>query len=239
MRRFAIGFTLRLIISTVISLTVWWLFITPFDRVPLPVPAILVMVRILDFPVALAGEVLPIRGMDLAFGDSGSWCDFCSRSERFRQQMRLAIPTYLFLLYVPTLLWCVARRDARLFQRIIIGLLVYTVFTAAFFLVTGDGVRGDGLRIAAIWLAILAAAAAFAWSPLDRPWRIAGIAAVLLLGALAFPFLMAFLTPDMDEMQPYYPSYLFLLALGAGGTLWLTRPIEHGLGRWQRRRLEG
>src|SRR5437868_8191000 len=139
MRRLIVGFIIRLIASTVISLSVWWLFVTPFDRLPLPPSAVSVIVRILDFPVALAGEVLPIRGMELIFNDHDTWCDFCPIGEMFRQQMRIAIPTYLFLLYLPTLFRWVARRDVRLFKRIIIGLFIYAVFTAAFFLVTRNG----------------------------------------------------------------------------------------------------
>jgi hypothetical protein len=240
MRRFAIGFTLRLITSTVISLTVWLLFTTPFDRIPLPRPAVFVIARVLDFPVALAGEVLPIRGMELVFHDYDTRCAFCPIEEMFRQQMRIAIPAYLFLLYVPTLLRSVARRDARLFRRIIIGLLIYTVFTAAFFIVTGAGGgdrRGD-FRIAAMLLVILSAAAAFAWSQLGPRWKIGAVVAVLLLGAWAFPFMMTFITPKMDDVQPYYVSYLLLLVFGVGGTLWLTWAIENGFEWWRRRRLE-
>src|SRR6266852_1220902 len=103
MRRIAIGFIVRLVVSTVISLTGWWLFSTPFDRLPLPRAAIWPIVRVLDFPVALAAELLPIRGMELIFHDPASWCDFCTNGELLRMQMRIAIPVYLLLLYVPTL----------------------------------------------------------------------------------------------------------------------------------------
>ena len=63
--------------------------------------------------------------------------------------------------------------------------------------------------------------------------------AVLLLGAWAFPFMMTFIAPKMDEVQPYYVSYLVLLVFGVGGTLWLTWAIESGFEWWRRRRLEG
>ena len=238
MRRFAIGLTLRLTVSTVISLTVWWLFVTPFDRLPLPPSAVSVIVRVLDFPVALAGEVLPIRGMELVFENHDTWCDFCPIGEMFRQQMRLAIPTYLVLLYLPTLLRWVARRDIRLFKRIIIGLLVYALFTAAYFLVTGDRDRRGDVRIAAMWFLILSAAAAFAWSKIEPRWKFTAVVAVFLAGAWAFPFMMTFIAPKMDEVRPYFVSYLVLLIFGVGGTLWLTWAIENGIEWWQRRRVE-
>jgi hypothetical protein len=180
MRRFVIGFTLRLIISTVISLTVWWLFTTPFERLALPPSAVAVIVRVLDFPVALAGEVLPSRGMELVFDDRGPWCDFCPTGEMFRQQMRIAIPTYPVLLYLPAAMRSIARRNRRLFRRIVIGLLVYAAFTAAYFLVTSDSNRSGDIRIAAMWFLILSAAAAFAWSKIERRWKFTAVVAVLL-----------------------------------------------------------
>jgi len=55
------GLIVRLILSTVISLTGWWLLSTPFDRTPLSRPAILAIVRVVDFPVALAGAAADSR----------------------------------------------------------------------------------------------------------------------------------------------------------------------------------
>jgi hypothetical protein len=239
LRRAFIGLTFRLIIATGISLIVWWLFTTPFDRLPLPRLAVSFLVRILDFPVALAGELLyPIRGMEVVFEHHDTWCDFCPIGEMFRQQMRIAIPVYLLLLYIPTLLRSVARRDARLFKRIVIGLLIYTVFTGAFFLTVDGDHRGDD-QIAAMWFVILASAAAFAWSDIGPRWRIGSVAAVLLLGAWAFRFMMTFGPPKMNQIQLNYVSLLLLLILGVGGTLWLIWAVERGIELGQHRHLRG
>ncbi|HEX6100462.1 MAG TPA: hypothetical protein VF432_29375 [Thermoanaerobaculia bacterium] len=239
MRRILLGLALRVLIATAISVLVWWLFITPFDRLPLPRSGVLIAVQILNFPVALAGEILhPIRGLQLLFEDYSTWCDFCSAGEAFLQQMRIAIPSYLVLLYIPALLRTIARRDPRSFRRIAVGLLVYAVFTAAYFLVTSDGNRRGDVRVAAMWLLILSAAAALASSKLRPRWKLAAIVALLLAGAWAFPFLMTFVVPKMDEVWPYFVPYLALLTLGVGGTLWLTWAIESGIDSWQRRRLE-
>src|ERR1700682_595080 len=120
-----------------------------------------------------------------------------------------------------------------LFKRIVIGLLIYAAFTAAFFLVTGNGDRRGDLRIAAMWFAILSAA--FAWSPLSPRWRTGAVVAVVLVGAWAFPFTMTFIAPKTDEVRPYFVSYLVLLIFGVGGTLWLTWAVENGVERWRRR----
>ncbi len=94
-RRISLGLVLRLIIATALSFIVWWLAVTPFDRLFRPRVITIGIVRILNFPVALAGELLyPIRGMQVVFREDDTWCDFCSLSEMFRQQVRLAIPVY-------------------------------------------------------------------------------------------------------------------------------------------------
>jgi len=239
MRRIFIRFTLRFLVATVISLLVWWLSTTPFDRLPLPRTVIITTVRLLNFPVALAGELFyPIRGIQLLFEDYSTWCDFCPVGEMFRQQMRIAIPTYLVLLYIPAAMRSIVRRDARLLKRIVIGLLIYTAFTTAYFLVTGGGDRRGDVRIAAMWFLILSATAAFAWSKIEPRWKFAAVVAVLLVGAWAFPFMMAFIAPKMDEVRPYFVSYLVLLIFGVGGTLWLTWGVENAIEWWQRRRVE-
>jgi hypothetical protein len=69
MRRTAIGFIPRPVTATIISLAVWWLFTTPFSRLPLPRAAASVLVRVINLPVALAGEVLdPFWGVQIVFG---------------------------------------------------------------------------------------------------------------------------------------------------------------------------
>lgn len=239
MKRAALGFVLRLAGAVGISLFGWWLFITPFDRLPVPREAIALLVRVLDFPVALAGELLhPLRGMELIFFDHSSWCDFCPAAEVFRRQMQLAVPVYLLLLYVPALWRGLGRRDLRLRRRILLGLCAYGAFTAAFFLLSGGGDRRGDVRLAAMGLLILSAAAAFAWSKLRLRWKAAGVTAVLLAGAWALGFLMTLIAPKVAQVGPYYVSDLVLLLFAAGATLYFPWAIEEGLHRWELRRRE-
>jgi hypothetical protein len=236
MRRAVIGFTLRLIIAAAVSLLVWWLSTTPFDHLPLPPSIIFIAVRLLNFPVALAGELFPpIRGIQLLFEGYGTWCDFCPADELFRQQMSIAIPTYLVLLYLPAVLRSIARRRPRLFKRIVIGLFLYAAFTTAYFLVTAGGDREGDVQIAAMWLLILSAAAACAWSKLELRWKVTAVVAVLLAGAWACSFMMTFIALKMDAVRSYFVPYLVLLIFGVGGTLWLTWAVENGIEWWQRR----
>jgi hypothetical protein len=189
----------------------------------------------LDFPVALAGEVLPIRGLELVFNDYGPWCDFCSPGQRFRLQMRLAIPVYLLLLYVPNLIGWIARRNIKLLRRIAMGVLIYTLSTGAFFWITNDAGRRGHLRIASVCLLILSAAAAVAWSNMAQRLKAAAICSVLLVGASVFTFLMSFIAPRSSGVNPGFVSYLVLLIVGIGGTLGLTSAIERALDWWLER----
>jgi len=220
MRRFIIGFALRLIIATLISLSVWWLFTTPFDRIPLPRAVVVMIIRVIDFPVALAGEVLPIRGIELVFDDHDTWCDFCPLGEVFRQQMRLAIPVYVLLLYVPSVIGSIARRNPRLLKPMVIVTSIYVIAVVTYFVSTSTWDRRSEVRVAAICLVTLAAAAAVAWSNLSARMRTIGIAAVLVAGAWAFSLLMNDFVSD-----------LVLLIAGVGGTLALTWGITIGLPR--------
>lgn len=113
----------------------------------------------------------------------------------------------------------IARRDASLFKRIVIGLLAYAAFTTAYFLITGDSDRRGDVWIAAMCFLILSTAAAFAWSKIEPQWKITAVVAVLLAGALALPFMITLIAPKMDEVRLYFVSYLVLLIFGVGGTL--------------------
>jgi hypothetical protein len=155
----------------------------------------------------------------------------------FRQQMRLAIPVYLLLLYLPNLILLAVHRKPRLFQRTIIGLSIYAVVTTVYFLITSDSDRRGDVRIAAMWLLILSAAAAVAWSNTSERMKAVGVSAVLLAGAWAFGLMMTTVTPKIDEAHPYFVSCLFLLIAGVAGTLWLTWAIEKVFDWWKARRL--
>jgi len=224
--RRTLGFALRLAGATALSLLVWWLAVTPFDRLPPPLSRssfLFIAIRILNFPVAVAGELFyPIRGVQVLFDGYSTWCDFCPPDELFRHQMRIAIPTYLVLFYLPSLTRSIARRDARLFRRIVIGLLVYALFTTAFFLIIADSIGRSAFRAAALCLLILSAAAAFAWSKIGPRWKLTAIVAVLLAGASIFSFIAS----DSGGTRPFFVSYLMLLIFGVSATLGMTWAIE-------------
>lgn len=113
------GFIVRLLLPTIISAFIVWLWVTPFDRVPVAVPRGLYVAtaKVLNFPVAVAGGIGAYRGFDVWPDDHSTGCCFCSRRYVSISQMRVSVPAYLLLLYVPTLVrralrWLWARRTA-------------------------------------------------------------------------------------------------------------------------------
>jgi len=225
-RRAIAGFIVRVAVATALALTVLWLAVTPFDRIPLPRDFTGVVVRVLNFPVAVAGEVLPIRGFAVVFNTYESWCDFCTTGERIRRQLGLAVPVYVLLFYLPNAIALIARRSKRLLLRVIVGLGIYALVTVAYFLMTSDYDRRGDCRIAALWFVILAAAAAVAWSSLSERTRAIGVSVVVVVGAWAFAFLVTFIAPKIDELRPYYLADLFLVIVGVSGLLSLTWTVE-------------
>lgn len=65
MKRVVIGFGLRLVGATIISVIIVWLSITPFDRVPIPRGLHIATARVLNFPVAVAGRLTRYRGLEV------------------------------------------------------------------------------------------------------------------------------------------------------------------------------
>jgi hypothetical protein len=110
MKRIAIGFAVRLVVATLISALIVWLYITAFDRVPIPRDLHIAVVRVLNFPVAVAGGLTRYRGFEVWPESGSSWCCFCSPEYAIRSQMSVSIPTYLLLLYVPAAIRSSVRR---------------------------------------------------------------------------------------------------------------------------------
>jgi hypothetical protein len=111
MKRVAIGFVLRLVAATLISGLIVWLFITPYDRVPIPRGFQLFAARALNFPVAVAGGLTPYRGIEVWPESGSTWCCFCSSQYAIWSQMRVSVPTYLLLLYVGAAIRSIGRRS--------------------------------------------------------------------------------------------------------------------------------
>lgn len=175
----------------------------------------------LTYPIAVVGQVTrPFQGMDLLFIQRSHWCHHCSAQELLWYHARFAVPVYIALFYVPAALKWVAARDGSLFRRVVIGMLMFVLGVSTFFVLTESGERAGYVRAAGLWLVVLGVAAGFAWSAQKLPWRIAGIAAAVILGTWVILFSPAQVDSEWD--RHYVSDYFaYLLVLAAGVTLFL------------------
>lgn len=109
-RRSLVGFVHRVVYATLFALLAWHACTWPFDsRVQRRVAT--AVCYTLDFPTAIIGHVTsPYRGIDVFFDRGGEWCDFCPAQQVLWNHVRFAVPVYVVLFYVPTLvLWMVRK----------------------------------------------------------------------------------------------------------------------------------
>lgn len=224
-------FIVRLAIATALSWLGWLVLVTPFDRLPMSRDAVSVLARVLNFPAAVAGELTyPLRGEWLIIDDGVTWCDFCSIEEHQRYQMEVAIPAYLFLLYLPSWLRRL-RGNRRLILRIALGLLVYAAFAIPYCAIAAF--PRVHVPYAAKWLLILASAATITWSNASIEWRSAGVIAVILDGAWAMAVLDLFRSFKLDSVLSIYPPHLATVFTGVVTFLWLVWGFEKAAERLQ------
>jgi hypothetical protein len=226
------GFIVRLVLAIAISWIVWRIDVTPFPQWPVLAPdEIMAIARVVNFPAAVAGEfTYPLRSGALLFDDGWTWCDFCSSGQRLRQHLEVAVPAWLFVLYVPAMIRGL-RRNRRLAFRVVIGLLIYVAFATPYFVIAASPTREA--PYAAKWLLILAAAAAVTWSDAKLEWRAAGVIAVILDGAWVMAVFAMFTSPKIDAVLPFYPMHLGIVFTGVVTFLWLVWGFEKGAERLQ------
>jgi hypothetical protein len=178
----------------------------------------MVLVQIIHFPVAVVVQVMHPSGIFWTYGD---WCDFCSPAQRVWQQFRLAIPVYVALFYGPNLFLWIAGRDRRVFRSIVLALVLYTTFATAFFLST-DRPSHNYVRVAALFLFLLALMSAILSSKLGR--RAKGVSSVLSLVAGAL--LLVSISRRDTTLWVDFSSALFVLTFAIGAALVAVHLLE-------------
>lgn len=95
-----VGFFDRLAYATAVALGGFLLAVMPG---PARVDPSGVVARLVDLPVALAGLILPAKwkGIDLWFSPEG--LGYFTFPEALIRHLRIAIPVYMFLFYLPSL----------------------------------------------------------------------------------------------------------------------------------------
>jgi hypothetical protein len=96
-----IGFINRVAYAMLVSGFVWYLTLVPFTMTPLGRGAHLVFVKVLDFPVAMVSSVLPwqLKGIDPFSSERQP--ERANMWELLHAHVRVAVPVYVTLFYVP------------------------------------------------------------------------------------------------------------------------------------------
>jgi hypothetical protein len=100
-RRWLVGLSHRVACATLIGIYTWLFSYLPYSATPRLLGD---LAYIFDFPVAAASLVLPFpfKGIDLFFGRGVG--EFMSKETLLFWHLRVAIPVYVLLFYVPNLI---------------------------------------------------------------------------------------------------------------------------------------
>lgn len=101
--RAVIGFVHRVVYAALIGIVTWLMAIFPIGVVNSLL--LMLILKVFDFPVAVAGLLLPweYTGIDLFFGH-GFGVGAPAPEEILLRHLRVAIPVYVLLFYVPNLI---------------------------------------------------------------------------------------------------------------------------------------
>jgi hypothetical protein len=110
MPRVFIGFVHRVVYATLFALLAWHACTWPFGNSLVQRRIATAVCYTFDFPIAIVGRVTsPYRGIDVFF-DRGEWCETCPWQQELWVHVRFAVPVYVVLFYIPTLVLWVVRR---------------------------------------------------------------------------------------------------------------------------------
>jgi hypothetical protein len=115
MRNTVLGLVHRIAYASLLSLIAWTACTWPYGTSVWQRRVVKSVCYATNLPTAIVGRLTaPYRGMDVMFDRGGEWCDFCSREQEFWYHMRFAVPVYVVLFYIPTLvLWIIRRRRSK------------------------------------------------------------------------------------------------------------------------------
>jgi hypothetical protein len=109
--RWLLGFIHRVAYAALVSFVVWFLWTARFDTLPLGRDLQLRIVSVLDFPVAMVSEQMPLDGWRSIDPFSRDQMGHNEPNEKvLLWHLRLAMPVYVVLFYLPNLVLWIVRR---------------------------------------------------------------------------------------------------------------------------------
>ena len=112
MRRWkrVVGFIHRVTYAVLLSVFVWYLTLVPFTMTPLRRSSHLALVKVLDFPVAMVSSVLPWQAKGIDLFSEERQPERANMWELLHAHVRVAVPVYVILFYVPNAITFLRRR---------------------------------------------------------------------------------------------------------------------------------
>jgi amino acid transporter len=125
--RWLLGFIHRIAYAVLVSFVVWFLWTARFDTLSLGRDFQLGIVKVLDFPVAMVSERMPLTGWRSIDPFTRDQMGHNEPNEKvLLWHLRLAVPVYVVLFYLPNLfIWIVrrfrnrSREDAAVAKRVV------------------------------------------------------------------------------------------------------------------------
>lgn len=106
-----VGFVHRVAYAMLSALLAWHACTWPFGESVAQRRIVTAICYTFSFPTAVIGRITtPYRGVDIFFERGGEWCDFCSPQQVLWSHVRFAVPVYVALFYLPTLVLRIVRR---------------------------------------------------------------------------------------------------------------------------------
>src|SRR4051794_20285246 len=106
-----LGFSHRVTYAALISFVVWFLWTARFDTLPFGRDLQLRIVSVLDFPVAIVSEQMPLQGWRSIDPFTRDQMGHNEPNEKvLLWHLRLAMPVYVVLFYLPNLVLSIMRR---------------------------------------------------------------------------------------------------------------------------------
>lgn len=107
------GLAHRIAYATVVSVAIWYLLLVPFSETSLPRPLHDGLLKLLDLPIAAVNTILPWQWKGIDAWSSERQPEYGSIWKLLYVHLRIAVPVYVALFYLPNAIAWIVRRARR------------------------------------------------------------------------------------------------------------------------------
>ena len=107
------GLAHRVAYAIVIGVAIWYFALVPFSETSIPRPLHEWLLKLLDLPIAAVNAILPWQWKGIDVWSSERQPEYSNVLKMLRVHLRVAVPVYVLLFYVPNAVRWVMRRGRR------------------------------------------------------------------------------------------------------------------------------